>query len=270
MKNYSIKEIIELLKIDRSTFYRYIKNNDVLKENRIKIKNKFFYNEKFLKNFESVLFNETEKDSLKTVATDETVKTEKNETKKDSLKTDKTVETVKDNSDNLKFFESNFINELKIQYLDQINDLKQDKNQLNLDKEILQKQLNNQIEINLNNTNKIESLLLNLLKITNKKELEHKEEIKEVNPEVIIKEVQKTVEEKNKVENKAVYYKNQLEQANQQAIEYKRFKDEKENLIEKLKEEYQKAKFFEILKKARIKKELEKAYLKGFDFVQYV
>ena len=258
--NYTVTQVIENLDIDRSTFYRYIQNNETLRQLRQKKKNKYFYTDLFIKEFKTILKN-------KTVAK--------------AFKTETTVETIIE-----KNTETPLLSELKTQYENRIDDLKSqlDRSQdlHEKDKNYLQNELKSQILKNSEQTNKVETLLLQLLKITNENSMlenntkTDEENIKEKNidSEKVIIEVQQNIE-KSKKDNETKDIKvetltKQLESANNQAKQYKNFKNEKDSLIEDLKKEYNRTKFFQILKKSKLKKDIEKAYSKQFEFIHYV
>ena len=245
MNKFSIKEVLEKLNINRSTFYRYIQSNDILRQKRTKFKNKFFYTESFIEEFRNLLTNETPFEQ------------------KETIKQETEVETKKD---------SNLLSELKENYIGQLKELKNDKKDYKRQIETLQDQLSNQLSKNTEQTSKIESLLLKLLEISgDTKKLENKESL---NSEVILKEVKDKIEKNNDIikndKKDNSYLKNQLEQANSKTKEFSSYINERNKLLNKLKKEYSSLKFFQVLKKAKLKKEIEQANNINFKFIQYI
>jgi len=253
MKRYRLNELLKKLEINKTTFYKYYANSkDILDKKRYKEKNGFSYDDNFITLYRSLMNQDLQSSPNTDGQQDEHRTTSEQQPQKNEL-----------------------LDELKNQYEERIKDLK---GLL----ENSQNQFSEQLSKNSTQTDKIETLLIQLLKVTKESNMiENKTETKEedvkvekIDPEKVIKEVKQTIEKNKQAKEEKLLeseiLKLQLERANNQAKEYNKFKKEKDSLIENLKKEYNRTKFFQILKKSKLKKDIEKAYSKQFEFVHYV
>lgn len=238
---YNTKQLLAKLTTNKVTFYKYFNiHKSKLEKLRSKVNGTYSYSEEFIKGYNELVngcINQNEQ-QINSV----------NEVKTDANKL--------------------LLNELKSQYSEQIQELKQDK-------QFLQEKLSNQLDENKTQNQKIETLLIQLLKVSNDKNLIENKNLDPIQKSTeIVKEVKENLENSKKAKLEVVkekeYLSKQLNLANEQAKAYQTFKKERAELIERLKAEYHKTAFIRVLKKAKLKKELEKAYEMQFNFIQYV
>jgi len=236
--NFSLEEVLKELKIGKTIFYRYLKNSSVeLKNMRNKVGNVYFYNEKFIESFKKII-------------------NEKEVTKKEK-KDDSIIDVIKKQYDGIIF---DLKNDKK--------DLKNEKSSYIKQVDFLQKQLNKKDNLLIEKTEKVEKLLLSLVKVINdNKQIENKVEKSSEN---IIEQVKEKIENQNEIEKEKQKYKLSLEKSNEQLEEYKKYKQEKKVMLQKLKDEYNKLKFYNIIKRKQLQNKILEISSKEFEFIKYI
>ena len=233
----TINDVLKKLNITKPTFYKYFKKHfDLLESYRIKEGGTYFYNDLFIKKLNELILND------------------KKLTMKSKVKQKKSHEY--------------YIEQIKEQYDNQLNELKNDKINYIKQIDVFQKQLNQKDILLIEKTEKVEKLLLSLVKVINdNKQIENKIER---SSEDIIEQVKEKVENQTKLQQEKQKYKDSLKKSNEQLEEYNKYKKEKKELLNNLKNEYNKLKFYNILKKQQLQKKILEISSKDFNFIKYI
>lgn len=228
--DYRTNELLKLLKTNKVTFYKYY---NIYKKTLEKLRRKqggiYFYNDEFIKVYKELISG-------------------------------KIIENEQVNKINTSI-NQNVLDELKSQYSEQISELRQDK-------QFLQEKLTDELNKNTNQNSKVETLLIQLLKVSNNKNLIENKNIDPIQKSSEIIEEVKINKTKLKKENKS--YKISLCKSNEQLEEYNNFKNEKDDLLRDLKSEYNKLKFYNFMKKKKYQKKINEISSKEFQFIKYV